>query len=63
MCGLIVPSLIWRYIEGKKMDVRTYVLSIPEGPFVLLLCFGYLLMLIVLVIKIIKSVSGGQNES
>jgi TRAP-type C4-dicarboxylate transport system permease small subunit len=58
MCGLMVPSLVWRYIEGKKMDVRTYVLSIPEGPFVLLLCFGYLLMFIVLIIQIVKSLSG-----
>ena len=58
MCGLIVPSLVWRYIEGKKMDVRTYVLSIPEGPFVLLLCFGYLLMFIVLIVQIAKYISG-----
>lgn len=62
ICGLIVPSLIWRYIDGKRMDVRTYVLNIPEGPFVLLLCFGYLLMFIVLIIQIIKSVSGGRDE-
>ena len=61
MCGLMVPSLVWRYIEGKKMDVRTYVLSIPEGPFVLLLCFGYLLMFIVLLIQIVKSLSGGSK--
>jgi len=58
MCGLMIPSLVWRYIEGKKMDVRTYVLSIPEGPFVLLLCFGYLLMFIVLIIQIVRAFSG-----
>ena len=62
ICGLMVPSLIWRYIEGKKMEVRTYVLNIPEGPFVLLLCFGYFLMLIVLIMKIVQSLSGGRNE-
>ena len=62
ICGLMVPSLIWRYIEGEKMDARTYVLNIPEGPFVLLLCFGYFLMLIVLIIKILQSLSGGRNE-
>jgi TRAP-type C4-dicarboxylate transport system permease small subunit len=57
ICGLIVPSLIWRYSEGVKMDVRTYVLRIPEGPFVLLLSFGYLLMLSVLIIQIVKAIS------
>jgi TRAP-type C4-dicarboxylate transport system permease small subunit len=58
ICGFMVPSLIWRYIEGTKMDIRSYVLRIPEGPFVLLLCLGYLLMFIVLIIKIVKSFSG-----
>lgn len=62
ICGLIVPSLIWRYIEGRKMDIRTYVLNIPEGPFVLLLCFGYFLMFVVLVMRIIKSCSRNHNE-
>ena len=57
ICGLMVPSLIWRYMEGVKMDVRTYVLRIPEGPFVLLLGFGYLLMLSVLIIQIVKAIS------
>ena len=61
ICGFMVPSLVWRYIEDTKMDIRTYVLNIPEGPFVLLLCFGYLLMFIVLIIKIVKSVSGGSK--
>jgi len=58
ICGFMVPSLIWRYIEGTKMNIRTYVLKIPEGPFVLLLCLGYLLMFTVLIIQIVKSVSG-----
>lgn len=57
ICGLMVPSLIWRYIEGVKMDVRTYVLRLPEGPFVLLLSFGYLLMFTVLIIQIVKAIS------
>ena len=57
ICGLMVPSLIWRYMEGVRMDARTYVLRLPEGPFVLLLSFGYLLMLSVLIIQIIKSIS------
>jgi TRAP-type C4-dicarboxylate transport system permease small subunit len=63
ICGFMVPSLIWRYIEDAKMDIRTYVLRIPERPFVLVLCLGYLLMFIVLIIKIVKSISGGRNES
>ena len=58
ICGFMVPSLVWRYFEGVKMDIRTYVLRIPEGPFVLLLSFGYLLMFSVLVMQIVKSVSG-----
>ena len=57
ICGFMVPSLIWRYIEGIKMDVRTYVLRLPEGPFVLLLGFGYLLMFTVLIIQIVKAIS------
>ena len=57
ICGLMVPSLIWRYFEGVKMDIRTYVLYIPQGPFVLLLCLGYLLMFGVLIIKIVQSIS------
>jgi len=61
ICGLMVPSLIWRYFEGVKMDIRTYVLQIPEGPFVLLLGFGYLLMFCVLIIQIVKAISGGSK--
>jgi len=57
ICGLMVPSLIWRYMEGVRMDARTYVLRLPEGPFVLLLSFGYLLMLSVLIIQIVKAIS------
>ena len=58
ICGFMVPSLVWRYFEGVRMDIRTYVLQIPEGPFVLLLGFGYLLMFTVLIIQIVKTVSG-----
>ena len=58
ICAFIVPALINRYIEGEKLDVRTYVLQIPEGPFVLLLSFGYLLTFLVLIVKIVKSMSG-----
>lgn len=57
ICGLMVPSLIWRYLEGVKMDARTYVLRLPEGPFTLLLCFGWLLMFTVLIVKIVQSIS------
>jgi hypothetical protein len=53
----MVPSLIWRYFEGVKMGIRTYVLQIPPGPFVLLLSIGYLLMFGVLIIKIVQSIS------
>lgn len=58
ICAFIIPALINRYIEGEKLDVRTYVLQIPEGPFVLLLSFGYLLTFLVLIVKIVKSMSG-----
>jgi TRAP-type C4-dicarboxylate transport system permease small subunit len=61
ICAFIVPALINRYIEGEKLDVRTYVLKIPEGPFVLLLSFGYLLMFLVLIVKTIKSISGEKK--
>jgi TRAP-type C4-dicarboxylate transport system permease small subunit len=61
ICGFMVPSLVWRYVEDTKMDIRTYVLNIPEGPFVLLLCFGYLLMFSVLIIQIVKFLSGGSK--
>jgi TRAP-type C4-dicarboxylate transport system permease small subunit len=61
ICGLMVPSLIWRYFEGVRMDARTYVLGIPEGPFVLLLGFGYLLMFTVLIIHVVKAISGGSK--
>lgn len=57
ICGLMVPSLIYRYIEGVKMDARTYVLRLPEGPFTLLLCFGYLLMFSVLIVQIVRSIA------
>jgi len=58
ICGFIVPALIYRYIGGVKMDMRTYVLKIPEGPFVLILSFGYLLTLLVLIVHIVRSISG-----
>jgi len=61
ICAFIVPALINRYIEGEKLDVRTYVLQIPEGPFVLLLSFGYLLTFLVLIVKIVKSMSGEKK--
>jgi TRAP-type C4-dicarboxylate transport system permease small subunit len=57
ICGFMVPSLIWRYVDGLRMDARTYVLRLPEGPFVLLLSFGYLLMFTVLIIHVVKAVS------
>lgn len=55
ICAFIVPALINRYIEGEKLDIRTYVLRIPEGPFVLLLTFGYFLTFLVLIVKTVKS--------
>ena len=61
ICAFIVPALINRYIEGEKLDLRTYVLHIPEGPFVLLLSFGYLLTFLVLIVKIVKSMSGEEK--
>jgi TRAP-type C4-dicarboxylate transport system permease small subunit len=61
ICGFIVPALINRYIEGEKLDVRSYVLRIPEGPFVLILTFGYFLTFLVLIVKSIKSVSGEEK--
>jgi TRAP-type C4-dicarboxylate transport system permease small subunit len=61
LCGFVVPALINRYIEGVKLDVRTYVLKIPEGPFVLLLSFGYFLTFLVLIVKIVKSFSGEKK--
>ncbi|UCG68082.1 MAG: TRAP transporter small permease [Thermoplasmata archaeon] len=61
ICAFIVPALINRYIEGEKLDVRTYVLQIPEGPFVLLLSFGYLLTFLVLIVNIVKSISGEKK--
>lgn len=56
ICAFIVPALINRYIEGEKLDIRTYVLRIPEGPFVLLLTFGYFLTFLVLIVKTVKSI-------
>jgi TRAP-type C4-dicarboxylate transport system permease small subunit len=61
LCGFVVPALINRYIEGEKLDVRTYVLRIPEGPFVLLLTFGYFLTFLVLIVKTVKSISGEKK--
>ena len=61
LCGFLVPALINRYIEGVKLDIRTYVLKIPEGPFVLLLSFGYFLTFLVLIVKIVKSISGEKK--
>jgi len=61
LCGFVVSALINRYIEGEKLDVRTYVLRIPEGPFVLLLSFGYFLTFFVLIVKIVQSISGEKK--
>jgi TRAP-type C4-dicarboxylate transport system permease small subunit len=61
LCGFIVPALIGRYIEGEKLKVSTYVLNIPEGPFVLLLTFGYFLTFLVLIVKIVKSIKGEKK--
>jgi TRAP-type C4-dicarboxylate transport system permease small subunit len=61
LCGFLVPALINRYIGGVKLDIRTYVLRIPEGPFVLLLTFGYFLTFLVLIVKIVKSFSGEKK--
>jgi TRAP-type C4-dicarboxylate transport system permease small subunit len=61
LCGFIVPALINRYIEGEKLDIRTYVLKIPEGPFVLLHCFGYFLTFLVLIVKIVQSIAGEKK--
>jgi TRAP-type C4-dicarboxylate transport system permease small subunit len=44
-----------------KLDARTYVLRIPEGPFVLILAFGYFLMFVVLIIHMVKSISGEKE--
>jgi len=57
LCAFIAPALIGRYIEGEKLNVSTYVLKIPEGPFVLILTFGYFLTFLVLIVKIVKSIS------
>jgi TRAP-type C4-dicarboxylate transport system permease small subunit len=61
LCGFLVPALINRYIEGVKLDIRTYVLRIPEGPFILLLTFGYFLTFLVLIVKTVKSISGEKK--
>jgi TRAP-type C4-dicarboxylate transport system permease small subunit len=61
LCGFLVPALINRYIEGVKLDIRTYVLRIPEGPFILLLTFGYFLTFLVLIVKIVQSVAGEKK--
>jgi TRAP-type C4-dicarboxylate transport system permease small subunit len=61
ICAFMVPALIGRYVEGVKLDARTYVLRIPEGPFVLILAFGYFLMFVVLIIHMVKSISGEKE--
>lgn len=58
ICSLIPPALLRKYFEATFMDLRTYVLRIPEGPFMLIMAFGYFLMLLVVIIKIIEGIKG-----
>jgi TRAP-type C4-dicarboxylate transport system permease small subunit len=61
--AFVVPGLIRRYVEGIEFGAATPVLKIPEGPFVLLLTFGYFLTFLVLIVHIVKTVlSGGRDE-
>jgi|WetSurMetagenome_2_1015567.scaffolds.fasta_scaffold94835_2 TRAP-type transport system small permease protein len=60
--AFMVPALIGRYIEGVKMDAATPVLKIPEGPFALLLVFGYSLTFVVLIVHIVKISSSGDKK-
>jgi TRAP-type C4-dicarboxylate transport system permease small subunit len=55
LCVLIIPALLGRCLQDVKMAISTYVLKIPEWPFVLVLAFGYLLTLCVLCLHIYRS--------
>lgn len=62
LCILIVPSLVGRSLQDLRMSVATYVLKIPEWPFVLLLAFGYLLTFCVLVLHMYRSFRREKDE-
>lgn len=48
LCAFIILALIKRAYQDLNLNTSTYVLGIPQWPFVLLLAFGYLLTFLVL---------------
>ncbi|MEM0488616.1 MAG: TRAP transporter small permease [Candidatus Bathyarchaeia archaeon] len=48
LCVFIILALIKRAHQDLNLNTSTYVLGIPQWPFVLLLAFGYLLTFLVL---------------